>query len=606
MNRKGFTLIELLVSISLFSLLITAVVGVLTIFINTNIRNQNERQSLQSISFAIEAMSREIRLGYSYFCSTETNPTNFNVSADCLNAKFLSFIRGDGSNDKYVSYTIDGGNIKRCQSNSRVCTEKTNLNSNLFSVDNDGSYFDVKVGSNSQQPRVKFVISSSYRTDYVDNVDRNVVISTQVTQRRLGPSNVETGGFVASTVLNSRQLRSYVFTTNVNDRQCLTQNTDGDNVVDDSCSCIGQDGISYSISVCRDASINPIDIAYIGNSLVTLGSNRRLYSYSGLRADDGVNIVGYSSNTNNDLKLVQKMFSRYGRDLFVTTSDGKVFKVSGTAPNFTATLLDDSSAEDNSISVSSIDTIIENNSGVVLLYDSGSVYRLNRSNKWVSETITGVGQTQLVDISVVSNNLELFLTASGDIYFIDRSRPDTDDIGINEYIPGCVRTGSNQLIVNGLSERERIVKIGDLSTNGLSLLTNTGKIVNVDDVDASTCSTIRSVKENINKIFSGDDNRFEIALSSLQSENTKILRIFQAPLRVDETTIGVTSGSSIGIRSIETVAAESNRDIHIHMKDQSFKDRITEINGLFGANSLINENNVYKADLNTGLIRLSR
>jgi len=60
-NKKGFSLVEMLISISIFGLLVLAVLGIYLSFNNTQIRTTAAQQLLNDSQYAIELMTKEIR-----------------------------------------------------------------------------------------------------------------------------------------------------------------------------------------------------------------------------------------------------------------------------------------------------------------------------------------------------------------------------------------------------------------------------------------------------------------------------------------------------------------------------------------------------------------
>lgn len=77
-RQSGFTLIEMLVSLSLFTIIVTITVGTLLVLLNSN-RNLASGQSLMdTLSFSLDSMTREIRTGRQYFCGS-TNSINASV-----------------------------------------------------------------------------------------------------------------------------------------------------------------------------------------------------------------------------------------------------------------------------------------------------------------------------------------------------------------------------------------------------------------------------------------------------------------------------------------------------------------------------------------------
>lgn len=78
-TTAGFTLIEMIVSLALFSLVVTMGVGSMVILINSNRELRTEQNAMTSLVFAMDSMSREIRTGYNYYCSSF--PENYAIDA---------------------------------------------------------------------------------------------------------------------------------------------------------------------------------------------------------------------------------------------------------------------------------------------------------------------------------------------------------------------------------------------------------------------------------------------------------------------------------------------------------------------------------------------
>lgn len=66
--QRGFTLIEMLVSIALFAVVVTTSMGTLLVLIDANAKSQSIQISINNLSFALDAMTRQIRTGYDYRC----------------------------------------------------------------------------------------------------------------------------------------------------------------------------------------------------------------------------------------------------------------------------------------------------------------------------------------------------------------------------------------------------------------------------------------------------------------------------------------------------------------------------------------------------------
>ncbi len=66
----GFTLIEMIVSLGVFAVVSTITVGALLTLVAANQRFQYEQGIMSNLSFAVDSMAREMRMGFNYFCAS--------------------------------------------------------------------------------------------------------------------------------------------------------------------------------------------------------------------------------------------------------------------------------------------------------------------------------------------------------------------------------------------------------------------------------------------------------------------------------------------------------------------------------------------------------
>ncbi|MFA6392712.1 MAG: prepilin-type N-terminal cleavage/methylation domain-containing protein [Candidatus Paceibacterota bacterium] len=69
---SGFTLIELMVATTLFTIVMMMGVGSLVVSSNSAKASQKLRTAVDNVNFAMESMSRELRMGTLYTCGTTT------------------------------------------------------------------------------------------------------------------------------------------------------------------------------------------------------------------------------------------------------------------------------------------------------------------------------------------------------------------------------------------------------------------------------------------------------------------------------------------------------------------------------------------------------
>ncbi len=85
-KKKGFTLIEMIVSLALFTVVAVIAIGAFLKITDSNKKSQTLKTSINNLSFALESMSREMRVGSSYYCKPNPTPLSFsgNVVANVI------------------------------------------------------------------------------------------------------------------------------------------------------------------------------------------------------------------------------------------------------------------------------------------------------------------------------------------------------------------------------------------------------------------------------------------------------------------------------------------------------------------------------------------
>ena len=73
-SQKGFTLVEMVVSLAIFTVVAVIAVGALMKITSANRKSITLKTTINNLNFTLESMSREMRVGKDYYCST--NDTN--------------------------------------------------------------------------------------------------------------------------------------------------------------------------------------------------------------------------------------------------------------------------------------------------------------------------------------------------------------------------------------------------------------------------------------------------------------------------------------------------------------------------------------------------
>jgi prepilin-type N-terminal cleavage/methylation domain-containing protein len=131
--KSGFSLVEMIVSIGIFAIVAVISLGALTKIVSANRKAQSIQNSVTNLNFALDAMSRELRVGSKYYCtsgnsfgltviSTVTECDQLHDGATGALIAFNSSKRGTGCNLIYVyrlrpdsgSYVIEKATQSSC------------------------------------------------------------------------------------------------------------------------------------------------------------------------------------------------------------------------------------------------------------------------------------------------------------------------------------------------------------------------------------------------------------------------------------------------------------------------------------------------------------
>ncbi len=69
-QHKGFTLVEMVVSLGIFALVAVIAIGALLKIVDANKKAHSLQTTINDLNFALDAMTRELRVGSGYFCSS--------------------------------------------------------------------------------------------------------------------------------------------------------------------------------------------------------------------------------------------------------------------------------------------------------------------------------------------------------------------------------------------------------------------------------------------------------------------------------------------------------------------------------------------------------
>ena len=210
-QTAGFTIIEMIVSLAIFAFVITIAVGALLMLVAASRQLQGEQSVMTNLSFALDAMTHEIRTGSFYYCDARSSKAsgtifddntsldtlgdayqdcpNGNPSANLNKLQGLAFKEGgdsiSGSNERILYYfDKDEGKIfRRVGSRAAESIVSSGIfirNVQFFVTGSKKS--SIGGGSTTDQPAVTIFIEAAESNDA--NA-KSYYLQTTVTQRTL-------------------------------------------------------------------------------------------------------------------------------------------------------------------------------------------------------------------------------------------------------------------------------------------------------------------------------------------------------------------------------------------------------------------------------------
>lgn len=184
--KKGFSLVEMLVAIGIFMTIVTIAVSALISIIGANKRAQAIKNTVDSVNFVVESMSRDLRGGRNYDClSTKkidgeikdcrSGGAGMEYTNSSGNTVIYTFNNSIDSDDILVRETIKNG--EKIPPETLISKESgvklDNMTFFVIGADNEGN--------GGTQPRV--IITASGKIETKDGTGSSFNLQTTVSQR---------------------------------------------------------------------------------------------------------------------------------------------------------------------------------------------------------------------------------------------------------------------------------------------------------------------------------------------------------------------------------------------------------------------------------------
>jgi len=145
-TKYGFSLVEMLVATAVFMSIITIAVGSLISLIDANKRAQSIKSTVDSVTFAVENISRDMRGGTEYQCLSDGIYTKSTVICS-LGSNAVKYLNSSGDT---IIYTFNGVDTTGL---GVLTKEKNGAISDLISQDSNVNITDMKfyvIGSDNE------------------------------------------------------------------------------------------------------------------------------------------------------------------------------------------------------------------------------------------------------------------------------------------------------------------------------------------------------------------------------------------------------------------------------------------------------------------------
>lgn len=184
-NRSsGFTLIEIMVSVAIFAIVVTSGMGALTMILKTYRYAQSEKKSADSLSYVLENMTREIRLGHNYYSEPSLSLPDEDLSRNNMVETSSGALIGFKASDNrgYIIYRIENDTLhkKHFKENGDVVDNPLTDSSQVLIDSARVTVMNAEATDDMKQPLVWVQILA-----HTPGKDDSKVIQTLISQRDL-------------------------------------------------------------------------------------------------------------------------------------------------------------------------------------------------------------------------------------------------------------------------------------------------------------------------------------------------------------------------------------------------------------------------------------
>ncbi len=165
---QGFTLIEIIVSLAIFTVVAVVAVGAYLKVIDANKKSQTLKTAINNVNFAFESMTRELRVGSSYYCFGSLSEFGGGAGATALPSEGHACTSGDAGT--IIAFTSSKGGQAR--SGSGTCRLVY-----AYSIFDSG---DATASSTISKAEQKFCGEAITSSDFIPVISPDTIIDSHV------------------------------------------------------------------------------------------------------------------------------------------------------------------------------------------------------------------------------------------------------------------------------------------------------------------------------------------------------------------------------------------------------------------------------------------
>ena len=152
--KTGFTLIEMVVAVAVFTVVMVAGIGALVSMVDANRKAQSMRTVMDNLNFALENMTRSMRVGLDYHCG---QVGDLNTPRDCAisSESFIAFTNFGGQR---TIFRLNNGNIEK---SSDLGVSYLGITAPEITIDELKFYVQGSVAGDGLQPKILVIVKGS-------------------------------------------------------------------------------------------------------------------------------------------------------------------------------------------------------------------------------------------------------------------------------------------------------------------------------------------------------------------------------------------------------------------------------------------------------------